>query len=390
MRNRVPILLTGLICLAAGYFLEQPADVRSGRHHVNRGGAERERRSGHLRRATKSSRAGRRSSRPFPGTGLDVRRRPERVCREPRPRLRRAARRAAGDPASDDQEAVGPRPEHRVPDRPAAVAGCDHRQPSGQRRQRAAGRGRHGGVGRANNKMGVDARWEHCILVFDGQGNLLPETANWMQWDASLQRPHFIAISPYDADKNVWLIDDHKHVIYKFTHDGKTKLLTHRHLRRAGRGRHALQPADLHGLVPRRQLRRRRRLQRHARREVRQEREVPDRRGARRARTRTTRGRATSTTCTASPSIRRRGACSSTIAATTARRSSTRTASSSTSGGSATRRRTCTCSTSRATATCGPPTAARTGSSSTTSTATSCIRGARGAISRAACGACTA
>ena len=76
------------------------------------------------------------------------------------------------------------------------------------------------------NKMGVDARWEHCILVFDGQGNLLPETANWMQWDASLQRPHFIAISPYDADKNVWLIDDHKHVIYKFSHDGKTKLLT--------------------------------------------------------------------------------------------------------------------------------------------------------------------
>ena len=51
---------------------------------------------------------------------------------------------------------------------------------------------------RAGNKMGVDARWEHCILVFDGQGNLLPETANWMQWDAILQRPHFIAISPYD------------------------------------------------------------------------------------------------------------------------------------------------------------------------------------------------
>ena len=34
------------------------------------------------------------------------------------------------------------------------------------------------------------------------------------------------AISPYDAEKNVWLIDDHKHVIYKFSHDGKTKLLT--------------------------------------------------------------------------------------------------------------------------------------------------------------------
>src|ERR1051326_4165755 len=63
------------------------------------------------------------------------------------------------------------------------------------------------------NKMGVDARWEHCVLVLDGEGNLLPETANWMQWDSSLQRPHFIAISPYDPDKNVWLIDDHKHEI---------------------------------------------------------------------------------------------------------------------------------------------------------------------------------
>ena len=40
------------------------------------------------------------------------------------------------------------------------------------------------------HKMGVDARWEHCVLVLDGQGNVLPETANGMQWDASRQRPH--------------------------------------------------------------------------------------------------------------------------------------------------------------------------------------------------------
>ncbi|MEQ1574363.1 MAG: hypothetical protein ABL993_08970 [Vicinamibacterales bacterium] len=79
---------------------------------------------------------------------------------------------------------------------------------------------------RAGNKMGVDARWEHNVMVFDRNGNLLPETANWMQWDAAMQRPHFVAISPYDAQKNIWLVDDHKHVIYKFSHDGKTKLLT--------------------------------------------------------------------------------------------------------------------------------------------------------------------
>src|SRR5919201_3311550 len=77
---------------------------------------------------------------------------------------------------------------------------------------------------RAGNKMGVDARWEHNILVFDGQGNLLPDTANFMKWDAEMQRPHSITINPYDPDKAVWFVDDHKHVVYKFTHDGKTQL----------------------------------------------------------------------------------------------------------------------------------------------------------------------
>jgi DNA-binding beta-propeller fold protein YncE len=71
---------------------------------------------------------------------------------------------------------------------------------------------------KAGNKMGVDARWEHCILVFDGQGNLVDA---WTQWDKMLQRPHFVAISPYDAQKHVWILDDHKHSIFKMTNDGK-------------------------------------------------------------------------------------------------------------------------------------------------------------------------
>jgi len=79
---------------------------------------------------------------------------------------------------------------------------------------------------RAGNKMGVDARWEHNILVFDGQGNLLPDTANFMQWDAMMQRPHSITINPYDPTKAVWFVDDHKHIIYKFSNDGKQKLQT--------------------------------------------------------------------------------------------------------------------------------------------------------------------
>ena len=58
--------------------------------------------------------------------------------------------------------------------------------------------------------------------MFDGAGNLLE---NWMQWD-EVQRPHSIYISPYDPEKPVWIVDDHKHVIYKFTHDGKQLVQT--------------------------------------------------------------------------------------------------------------------------------------------------------------------
>lgn len=76
---------------------------------------------------------------------------------------------------------------------------------------------------RAGNKMGVDGRWEHCILVFNSKGDLVE---SWTQWDSMLQRPHFVAISPYDAEKHVWIVDDHKHAIHEFTHDGKTKIRT--------------------------------------------------------------------------------------------------------------------------------------------------------------------
>ena len=76
---------------------------------------------------------------------------------------------------------------------------------------------------RAGNKMGVDARWEHCILVFNSRGDLVE---SWTQWDSMMQRPHFVAISPYDAEKHVWIVDDHKHAIHEFTHDGKTKIRT--------------------------------------------------------------------------------------------------------------------------------------------------------------------
>src|SRR5580704_14274794 len=72
-------------------------------------------------------------------------------------------------------------------------------------------------------KVGVDAKWENCIVVADAKGNIVER---WTQWDKILQRPHFVAINPYDAEKHVWIVDDHMGVIYKFSHDGKQLLQT--------------------------------------------------------------------------------------------------------------------------------------------------------------------
>ena len=72
-------------------------------------------------------------------------------------------------------------------------------------------------------QLGVDARWEHCVLVLNGKGEVID---TWAQWDSLLQLPHFVAIDPYDPEKHVWIVDDHKHVIHKFTNDGKTKVFT--------------------------------------------------------------------------------------------------------------------------------------------------------------------
>ncbi|MGH7339494.1 MAG: hypothetical protein ACREKH_03310, partial [Candidatus Rokuibacteriota bacterium] len=72
-------------------------------------------------------------------------------------------------------------------------------------------------------QVGVDANWAHCLVVVDAAGNIV-ET--WTQWDKILKRPHSVYVSPYDAQKHVWLVDDHMHAIYKFTNDGKQLVQT--------------------------------------------------------------------------------------------------------------------------------------------------------------------
>jgi peptidylamidoglycolate lyase len=70
---------------------------------------------------------------------------------------------------------------------------------------------------------GKDWRWEHIVTVFDAQGNMIED---WTQWDKMFRRPHSVFMSPYDAEKNVWIVDDYRHSIFKFSHDGKKLLQT--------------------------------------------------------------------------------------------------------------------------------------------------------------------
>jgi len=70
---------------------------------------------------------------------------------------------------------------------------------------------------------GVDARWEDNIVVVDSQGSI---TERWTQWDSTLKRAHAVYINPYDPEKNVWIVDDFSHAIFKFSNDGKKLLQT--------------------------------------------------------------------------------------------------------------------------------------------------------------------
>jgi len=72
-------------------------------------------------------------------------------------------------------------------------------------------------------RPGVDSRWEHLVIAYNAAGDIVEE---WTQWDDMLRRPHAIYISPWDEEKHVWIVDDHNHVLYKFTNDGKQLVQT--------------------------------------------------------------------------------------------------------------------------------------------------------------------
>jgi DNA-binding beta-propeller fold protein YncE len=74
-----------------------------------------------------------------------------------------------------------------------------------------------------SGKNGVDFLWANCLVVADANGNIIER---WNQYDEMFRRPHSVFISPYDPEKNVWVVDDYRHAIFKFTNDGSKLLQT--------------------------------------------------------------------------------------------------------------------------------------------------------------------
>ena len=189
-------------------------------------------------------------------------------AREPEPRVRAPARRAAGDRAPAQPE---DRPERRVPDRPSAVARCDDGEPAGQRRDRRDCGRRHPGVveGGQQDGRGRALGAQHAGVRRAGQPDRIVDAVGLDDAAAALRRHQPVRRAEARLDPRRpqarHLQDDERR---------QADRPDDRHLRRARQRRQALQPSGVPGLVPGRRLRGRRRLQRHARRRVRQGREV--------------------------------------------------------------------------------------------------------------------
>ena len=66
----------------------------------------------------------------------------------------------------------------------------------------------------------------NCIVIVDANGKMLE---SWTQHDhlfAGGRGPHHVKISPYDPQHHVWVIDDNRHQVFKFTNDGKQLVMT--------------------------------------------------------------------------------------------------------------------------------------------------------------------
>jgi peptidylamidoglycolate lyase len=86
-------------------------------------------------------------------------------------------------------------------------------------------------------------RWDHVLNIVNRDGKLIE---SWEQHNSRFVRPHRVLINPYDAERHVWLVDDGAHMIYKFTHDGKTLVMSLGEFRVPGNDeRHFARPTDI-------------------------------------------------------------------------------------------------------------------------------------------------
>ena len=70
--------------------------------------------------------------------------------------------------------------------------------------------------------------WQNCLMVVNGDGNVLEV---WDQWDhlcadSDGPGPHRIRISPYDPQRRVWVINETRHQIFVLSNDGSELLMT--------------------------------------------------------------------------------------------------------------------------------------------------------------------
>ena len=101
--------------------------------------------------------------------------------------LQRGELPALGRPKPTNLPQLGPNltfPIGRLPWRDATAASPPGNGGTGQPAEGGMEAWEKGNGGR---KFGVDARWEHTVMIFDGQGNLID---SWNQYDSMMQRPH--------------------------------------------------------------------------------------------------------------------------------------------------------------------------------------------------------
>jgi peptidylamidoglycolate lyase len=86
-------------------------------------------------------------------------------------------------------------------------------------------------------------RWDRTLYVVNRDGKLIE---SWDQHHGRFVRPHRVLMNPYDPERHVWLVDDGAHMIYKFTHDGRTLAMSLGEFRVEGSDeKHFARPTDI-------------------------------------------------------------------------------------------------------------------------------------------------